>query len=33
MDFAAQGKFIDAEKYIQRGIKEYEKQKDIDDYV
>jgi tetratricopeptide (TPR) repeat protein len=30
MDLAAQGNFIDAEKYIQRGIKEYEKQKDID---
>lgn len=30
MDLAAQGKFNDAEKYIQRGIKEYEKQKDTD---
>ena len=30
MDLAAQGKFTDAEKYIQRGIKEYEKQKDTD---
>jgi tetratricopeptide (TPR) repeat protein len=30
MDLAAQGKFTDAEKYIQRGIKEYEKRKDAD---
>jgi len=30
MDLATQGKFIDAEKYIQRGIKEYEKRKDTD---
>src|SRR3990172_9408839 len=30
MDLAAQGKFNDAVQNIQRGIKEYEKQKDTD---
>ena len=30
MDLVAQGKFTDAEKYIQRGIKESKQQKDTD---
>jgi hypothetical protein len=33
MDLAAQGKFADAEKYIQRGIKGYEKQKDTEEML